>query len=345
MTRRRMLTVLALLGATLFMLVACAEMGPHPPSAGGGPIYYSNIAGLALREGPTTSATQIATLQFNDEVQLLETRDGWGRVLDMSRNIEGWAAMPYLQPNKAQWPRQIMAQERPAPKQAAPLPPSNPPQPSEAAVSSAAPKPSGNPPQPSEAAVYSPASKPLGTTPPPSPAPVSKAAGTTPSPPIYYANIAGLPLRKEPTTSAPEISTLQFNDEVQLLETRDGWGRVLDFSRNIEGWTAMSYLQPSPAQWPRQFVQQERPAPKRPGKTAESPIYYANINGLPLRKEPATSAPKISTLEFNDEVQLLETKDDWGRVLDMRRDIEGWVPMRYLQTSRSQWPRQFWGAR
>jgi uncharacterized protein YgiM (DUF1202 family) len=356
MTRRRMLTVLALLVAILFMLAACAEMGPQPPPAGGAPIYYSNIAGLPLREGPTRSATQIATLQFNDEVQLLETRDGWGRVLDMSRNIEGWAAMGYLQPNKAQWPRQIMHQERPVPKQAAPLPPGNPPQPSEAVVSSAAPKPSGTPPQPSEAAVSSAAPKPLGIPPQPSEAPISKAAGTTPSPPIYYANIAGLPLRKEPTMSAPEIATLQFNDEVQLLETRDGWGRVLDFSRNIEGWTAMSYLQPGPAQWPRQLTQEERPAPQPPGspskfseapasKTARPPIYYANINGLPLRKEPATSAPKISILEFNDEVQLLETKDDWGRVLDMRRDIEGWAAMRYLQSSPAQWPRQFWGAK
>jgi hypothetical protein len=113
MTRRRMLTVFTLFGAALFMLAACAEMGPpSPPSATGAPpahpTYYANIAGLPLRKGPTTSDPEISTLQFNDEVQLLETKDGWGRVLDVSRNIEGWAAMHYLQPNPAQWPRQLL---------------------------------------------------------------------------------------------------------------------------------------------------------------------------------------------------------------------------------------------
>jgi uncharacterized protein YgiM (DUF1202 family) len=221
MTRRRMLTVFALFGATLLMLAACAEVGPpSPPFATGAspalPTYYANIAGLPLRKGPTTSDPEISTLQFNDEVHLLETKDGWGRVLDVSRNIEGWTAMHYLQPSPAQWPRQLLRQERPAPKRPAL-------------------KPSGNPPQTSGA-------------------PVSKTAEMPPPAPIYYANIAGLPLRKGPTTSDREISTLQFNDEVQLLEIKDGWGRVLDVSRNIEGWAAMRYLQPNRAQWPRRFL-------------------------------------------------------------------------------------------
>ncbi|MGA9820210.1 MAG: SH3 domain-containing protein [Desulfobaccales bacterium] len=303
MTRRRMLTVLALFGATLFMLAACADMGPpSPPSAAEAspptPIYYANIYGLPLRKGPTTSDPEVSTLQFNDEVQLLETKDGWGRVLDVRRNIEGWAAMRYLQPSPAVWPRQMLQQERPASQRAAP---------------------------------------------------------------IYYANIAGLPLRKGPTTSDPEVSTLQWNDEVQLLETKDGWARVLDVHRNIEGWADMRYLQPSPANWPRRLLGQERPAsqraaPKPSGnppqpseapvsKSAEAspplPIYYANISGLPLRKGPTTSDPEVSTLQWNDEVQLLETKDGWGRVLDVHRNIEGWAAMRYLQPSPANWPRRF----
>ncbi|MGB7912726.1 MAG: SH3 domain-containing protein [Desulfobaccales bacterium] len=60
------------------------------------PMYVVNIQYLALRDGPSMSAPQIATLNFNDEVELLETSGGWGRVRDVRRNIVGWSSMRYL---------------------------------------------------------------------------------------------------------------------------------------------------------------------------------------------------------------------------------------------------------
>jgi hypothetical protein len=42
------------------------------------------------------SALQIATLNFHDEVEFLETSGGWGRVRDVRRNIVGWSSMRYL---------------------------------------------------------------------------------------------------------------------------------------------------------------------------------------------------------------------------------------------------------
>jgi hypothetical protein len=59
-------------------------------------MYFVNVRSLALRDGPTTSATKIATLKFNDEVELLDTSGGWGRVRDVRRNIVGWSDMRYL---------------------------------------------------------------------------------------------------------------------------------------------------------------------------------------------------------------------------------------------------------
>jgi len=44
------------------------------------------------------SAPQIATLNFHDKVELLETSGGWGRVRDVRRNIVGWSYMRYLVP-------------------------------------------------------------------------------------------------------------------------------------------------------------------------------------------------------------------------------------------------------
>jgi len=61
-------------------------------------MHVVNAHYLALRNGPTKSAPQIATLDSNDEVELLETSGGWGRVRDIRRNIVGWSYMHYLAP-------------------------------------------------------------------------------------------------------------------------------------------------------------------------------------------------------------------------------------------------------
>jgi hypothetical protein len=63
------------------------------------PIYIVNVDDLALRDGPTMSAPRIATLNLNDEVELLETSRGWGRVRDVRRNIIGRSYMRYLAPS------------------------------------------------------------------------------------------------------------------------------------------------------------------------------------------------------------------------------------------------------
>ncbi|MDO9532147.1 MAG: SH3 domain-containing protein [Deltaproteobacteria bacterium] len=64
----------------------------------------------------------------------------------------------------------------------------------------------------------------------------------TPSPPLYVVNAHSLALRDGPAVSAPQIATLNFHDEVELLETSGGWGRVRDVRRNIVGWSNMRYL-------------------------------------------------------------------------------------------------------
>ena len=69
-----------------------------------------------------------------------------------------------------------------------------------------------------------------------------KVTTPTPSPPMYVVNIHYLALRDGPSMSAPQIATLNFHDEVELLETSGGWGRVRDVRRNIVGWSNMRYL-------------------------------------------------------------------------------------------------------
>jgi len=65
------------------------------------PLYFVNIPSLALRDGPSMSSPQIATLDFKDKVELLEISRGWGRIRDVQRNIVGWSYMRYLVPGTA----------------------------------------------------------------------------------------------------------------------------------------------------------------------------------------------------------------------------------------------------
>jgi hypothetical protein len=125
MTLRRTLTALALGVMALTLFMGCVEPGPPPPPPPmvetppppPRPLYFVNTSSLALREGPTTAAPQIGTLQFNDEVEMLDTSAGWARVVDVRRDRTGWASMRYLQPMPADRPRSVPRRQAPAPKE------------------------------------------------------------------------------------------------------------------------------------------------------------------------------------------------------------------------------------
>jgi hypothetical protein len=87
---------------------------------------------------------------------------------------------------------------------------------------------------------------------PSAPAPPSPPELTTPVPslPKYFVNVHYLALRNGPNVSAPQIATLNFKDEVELLDTSGGWGRIREVRRNIVGWSSMRYLVPVTADRP-----------------------------------------------------------------------------------------------
>ena len=62
------------------------------------PKYVVTILELSVREGPATSSPRIGILRKKEEVELLETSGGWGKVRDEERQILGWSYMRYLQP-------------------------------------------------------------------------------------------------------------------------------------------------------------------------------------------------------------------------------------------------------
>jgi len=115
---RRILSALLLSLLALTLFLACTAPAPAPAPPPPPPVYFVNVSSLALREGPTTSARLISVLHFNDEVELMGSLHGWGRVRDIRRNLLGWAALKYLQPAPASRPQFV-----PPKPQAAPEPP------------------------------------------------------------------------------------------------------------------------------------------------------------------------------------------------------------------------------
>ena len=140
MTLRHTLTAVVFCMMALALFMGCVESGPPmppppmvempPPPPPPQPLYFVNVSSLALREGPTTAAPQIGTLQFNDEVEILESSAGWARVVDVRRDRTGWASMRYLQPVPADRPR-TAPRRRPAPAPKEPAKPAEPPKPAE----------------------------------------------------------------------------------------------------------------------------------------------------------------------------------------------------------------------
>ncbi len=131
MTSRHALFVVALctLALTLF---ACVEPEPYspppvvdyssPPPSPPPTFYFVNVSGLALREGPTTAAPQITSLNFNDQVEILDTSGSWARVRVTNLGLTGWASMRYLQPMPSDRPRPVPSKRPSAPKKETPPP-------------------------------------------------------------------------------------------------------------------------------------------------------------------------------------------------------------------------------
>ena len=78
-----------------------------------------NTHELTLRDGPNMDASYIAFLNFKDEVELLDTSGGWGRVRDVRRDIVGWSYMRYLQPVAADDPQAVSRHGSSDPKEPA----------------------------------------------------------------------------------------------------------------------------------------------------------------------------------------------------------------------------------
>jgi hypothetical protein len=140
----------------------------------------------------------------------------------------------------------------------------------------------------------------------------------------YYVVPTALPMKE---CAAPECSTLLTayqGERVEILERNNsGWSRVRLVDRSGIGWVPSDMLTYSPG------------TPSTP-----MPPYFVKVSSVALRDAPSPEARTVTTMYFNDRVEMLGVgASGWAQVRDLRTSIVGYVDPRYLSTSPSRSPK------
>ncbi|OGR05622.1 MAG: hypothetical protein A3K23_01025 [Desulfobacca sp. RBG_16_58_9] len=140
----------------------------------------------------------------------------------------------------------------------------------------------------------------------------------------YYVIPTSAQLRECAAYECRGLLTAYQGERVEILErTATGWSRVRFVDRSGIGWIPSDLLSYSPD------------LRTRPG----SP-YYVNINSLALRDGPSPNSGVLTTLHFNDPVEMLGVgPSGWAQVRDLRTSVVGWVAPRYLSSEPSRYPK------
>ncbi len=134
----------------------------------------------------------------------------------------------------------------------------------------------------------------------------------------YYVVPSSISLRECAANDCAPLLTVYQGEKVEILERTDtGWSKVRLVDRSAMGWIRSDLLTYSP------------------GKASEHvPPYYVNINSIELREHPRPEAKVLTTLHFNDPVEMLGVgTSGWAQVRDLRSSMVGWVPPRYLSSN------------
>jgi hypothetical protein len=140
----------------------------------------------------------------------------------------------------------------------------------------------------------------------------------------YYVVPTALPMKE---CAAPECSTLLTayqGERVEILERNStGWSRVRLVDRSGIGWVPSDLLTYSPGT-----------------PSAPMPSYFVKVSSVALRDAPSPEARTLTTMYFNDRVEMLGVgASGWAQVRDLRTSIVGYVDPRYLSTSPSRSPK------
>ena len=142
----------------------------------------------------------------------------------------------------------------------------------------------------------------------------------------YYVLPTALPMKECASPECATLLTAYQGEKVEILErTSTGWSRVRLVDRSGIGWVPSDLLTYSPGV-----------------RTAPPPPYYVRVSSVALRDAPSPDANPLTTLYFNDRVEMLGVgASGWAQVRDLRTNIVGYVDPRYLSSSPGTHPRSY----
>jgi uncharacterized protein YgiM (DUF1202 family) len=133
----------------------------------------------------------------------------------------------------------------------------------------------------------------------------------------FYVIPTSAPLRECAAPECDVLLTAYRGDKVEILErTSTGWSRVRLVDKTGIGWIPSDWLSFSPDL-------QAKPVPH----------YYVNRSSAPLLEFPRPSANTITTLQFNEPVEMLGVTNAYAQVRELKTSKVGWVLPRYLSSS------------
>jgi uncharacterized protein YgiM (DUF1202 family) len=133
-----------------------------------------------------------------------------------------------------------------------------------------------------------------------------------PVPASFYVSLRNVYLRNCADYNCTALELLRRGDRVDRLDQDSrGWWRVRSFRSGTTGWLPAASLS-------------IRSGP---------PYYYVNVSSLALRAGPSTGNRILTTLGFNQQVEVLGSgPGGWLQVRDSRTNTIGWAYGRYLES-------------
>ena len=115
-----------------------------------------------------------------------------------------------------------------------------------------------------------------------------------------------LHIREKASASSDSLGTYEKGDKVDVLEVKGNWGRTED------GWINLKY-------------------------TKMTTVYstgtgYITASKLNVRALPDEDSSKIGSLSNGDKVVILDTEDNWGKILyNESKGLYGWISLKYVK--------------
>lgn len=122
---------------------------------------------------------------------------------------------------------------------------------------------------------------------------------------------SALNIRKDANINAETLGAYAKGEKVEILETKNGWGRT------DKGWVYMEYVKMDAAS--RTITE---PETKTESKTGKGTV---TASGLHIRKDTDTKSESLGGYKKGDRVEILETKNGWGRT------DKGWIWLEYVK--------------